>query len=366
MDILEVDSHIIKKFNDQKDQLGILKKKLDVMKNTFESKNVRDNTQENLKTSIDNLTEYINDIENDIIYNFYISETYEIIDEYKRILQKPIKISFVGKQVKNNEIKDKIIEKYLSIASKYIDIYSLNIPINDEENKNKNIKWVCTECKSEEFENTDMGVHICVKCYAQFIRNKHGVSSYGDNERVNISIKYVYDRKVHFRDCIAQYQGKQNCTIPEKVYKDLCDQFDRHHLLIGTKQTPKEERFANITKSHIMMFLKELGYSKHYENIHLIHYVFTGIKPDDISHLEEKLLNDFDILIDVYNKLFKHIKRKNFINSQFVLFQLLHKYKHPCNIDKSLILTTNDRRAFHEDVVKTCFDYLEWNYESFY
>ena len=32
-------------------------------------------------------------------------------------------------------------------------------------------------------------------------------SSYKDTERANISSKYMYDRKVHFRDCINQYQG---------------------------------------------------------------------------------------------------------------------------------------------------------------
>ena len=59
-----------------------------------------------------------------------------------------------------------------------------------------------------------------------------------------------------------------------------------------------------------MIFLKELNYPKHYENVHLIHYNFTGIKPDDILYLEDKLLDDFDLLIDLYHKTFKHIKRK--------------------------------------------------------
>ena len=98
---------------------------------------------------------------------------------------------------------------------------------------------------------------------------KH-TSSYNDIDRVNISSKYMYDRKVHFRDCIKQYQGKQNSTIPDKIYQELEEQFKLHHILLGDKNTHKKERFKNLTKNHILLFLKDLGYSNHYENVHLI------------------------------------------------------------------------------------------------
>ena len=103
--------------------------------------------------------------------------------------------------------------------------------------------------------------------------------------------------------------------IPYKIYKNIEHQFSKHHLLVDSPI--KEEKFQHITKNHILLFLKELGYSNHYENVHLIHYNFTGIKPDDISYLEEQLLDDFDALTDLYDKQFKNINRKNFINTQF-------------------------------------------------
>jgi ribosomal protein S24E len=81
---------------------------------------------------------------------------------------------------------------------------------------------------------------------------KHN-SSYTDIDRVNISCKYTYDRKVHFRDCINQYQGKQNSTIHQKIYDDLEIQFERHHLLHGGKETNKEIRFKDVTKNHVLI-----------------------------------------------------------------------------------------------------------------
>jgi hypothetical protein len=114
------------------------------------------------------------------------------------------------------------------------------------------------------------------------------------------------------------------------------------------------------------MFLKELEYTKHYENANLIHYNITGNKPDDIGYLEDSLLNDFDILTELYDKKFKHLDRKNFINTQYVLFQLLLRHKHPCNKDDFNILKTVDRKTFHDEICKSLFEELGWNFSPFY
>jgi hypothetical protein len=136
-------------------------------------------------------------------------------------------------------------------------------------------------------------------------------------------------------------------------------------LLVGDENTSKTEKFKNITKEHIAIFLKELGYSKHYENINLIHYNITGIKPDDIGYLEDKLLEDFDTLTEVYDKTFKHIDRKNFINTQFCLYQLLIKHKHPCKKEDFSILKTIDRLNFHNEVCSRLFEMCNWSFTSF-
>jgi hypothetical protein len=194
-------------------------------------------------------------------------------------------------------------------------------------------------------------------------------STYKDIDRINISSKYTYDRRVHFRDCINQYQGKQNSSIDQIVYTQLSDQFDKHHLLTGGKNTPIETRFKNITKEHIYIFLKELEYTKHYENVNLIHYQLTGKKPDDISHLEDRLLDDFDLLTELYDKKFKNkqgFDRKNFINTQYVLYQLLVRYRHVCKKEDFTILKTVDRKSFHDDVAKICFEELGWNHSPLF
>lgn len=359
--ILEIDKKIKENFNIEKKKLNCFKNDLKNINSQLEIHNISKRTKQNLEKSRDLLKNKIDDIENEKSKYFYISETIEYIEKYKKILKTPIKMNFMGKIIKdNNSEKLDIIYKYLSIASKYTPDINFSCKVEN---------FKCNNCSNTKFFDIyDNSIYICTICGSQqeLLIN---TSSYNDSDRANISTKYTYDRKVHFRDCINQYQGKQNCNIEEKVYKDLEDQFRNHHLLIEGDNISKEEKFKNICKDHIHIFLNDLGYTKHYENVNLIHYNMTGKKPDDISHLEYKLLEDFDELTDIYDRKFKveqKISRKNFINTQYVLYQLLNKHKHPCKKEDFNILKTVDRKAFHDDICRTLFAEKGWNFFPFF
>jgi hypothetical protein len=358
LDILIIDANIRKNFELEFKKLPEHNEKLLEIEESLKNQNLRRRVKVSLQKARDELFQYVEDLKIKTKYHFYVMETIPLIEQYKNILKTPIKISFMGKPAKNNKEKDRIIDNYLESASKYVDI--------ELEKRVRVQKITCPNCSNKkEFDVVDGNTYICTKCYAKQTVMKHN-SSYNDIDRVNISSKYMYDRKVHFRDCVNQYQGNQNSTIPIKVYEDLEEQFRRHHLLHGEKDAINEIRFKDITKNHILIFLKELNYSKHYENVHLIHYNFTGIKPDDISHLEDQLLDDFDSLTDLYDKKFKHINRKNFINTQYVLYQLLRRHRHPCKKEEFIILKTIDRKFFHDYICKVLFEMLNWNHTPFY
>jgi hypothetical protein len=358
LDILAVDSSIRESFNSEKKNLDQYKKTFAELDRLLKSKNLSMQSKCRIEKNHHTLQERIKNIENDTDYNFYIRESIACIESYKKILNTPQKISFVGKSNENNSQKIEIITKFLSIAQKYV---SIDIEIPDPKKK-----IYCSNCDNKkEFIISDNNVYICILCGAEQKIPIH-TSSYKDIDRVNISTKYTYDRIIHFRDCMNQYQGKQNSTIDIKVYQDLERQFELHHLLVDSSD--KQKRFSKITHEHINMFLKELEYTKHYENINLIHYNFTKIPPDDISYLEDVLMDDFIILTELYDKRFKiekKIDRKNFINTQYVLFQLLCRHKHPCKKDDFNILKTTDRQAFHDEICKELFTELGWNHTPF-
>ena len=62
----------------------------------------------------------------------------------------------------------------------------------------------------------------------------------------------------------------------------------------------------------------------------------------------------------------KKIDRKNFINTQYVLFQLLRRHKYPCKREEFNILKTVDRKSFHDDICKELFELLNWNFTALF
>lgn len=377
VDILKLDKQMRLYFKEEKEKLDFYKEEMNKLLNIYNDNNIRNHIKKKLRNDIDKLNNKIKWIDNDTKRNFYIIDTVDKVKSYKKILQTPIKISFSGENKETEKInkeKRKIKLQFLKEFKKYIEStdFEYELPLSSSSSlislKSKNEEQiVCSNCNNKkQFETNDNEI-VCLLCGVQ-ITVFNNSTSYADSERVNITAKYTYDRKIHFRDCIKQYQGKQNCTIPKIIYDEITEEFRKHHLL--SPNDSKQLRFRNINKQHIMLFLKELGYAKHYENCTLIHYNLTGIKPDDISHLENKLMDDFDRLVCIYDKIYKRgietiIDRRNFINTQYVLYQLLLRHKHKCSKDSFSILKTIDRISFHDEVCMKLFGILGWNYTPY-
>jgi len=186
-----------------------------------------------------------------------------------------------------------------------------------------------------------------------------------DYNRATVTGKFIYNRVLHFQDCIKQFQGKQNCKIPNSVYTDLENKFVAYRLVLDS--TNPLVRYSKITKQHILMFLKELKYVKHYENVNVIYSTLTCKKVDDISCLEKQLVEDFKELVTLYVNLHSKDKseelgRKNFLNVQYLLYQLLKRHGYDCKIEDFSILKTTDRKQFHDKICSNLFQRLGWNF----
>jgi hypothetical protein len=358
VDILSIDNEIKEYFEKEYSRLPEIKKNLKELNKVLEKDGLSIKIKKNIEKAIKICEDNIKKIELQDEYNFYVANTLPLLEKYRKKLNEPVKVSFVGKIENNNSEKESIINEYLEISDKYMNIKNKR-NVNDKNNDNK---IECNNCSNKNnFDIYDGTIYICKECFSQQNILSHN-SSYNDIDRVNISTKYMYDRRIHFRDCIKQYQGKQNSTIPQKIYDDLKQEFISHHLL----DNDAPNIYHKITKNQILLFLKELGYANHYENVHLIHYNFTKIKPDDISHLEDQLMDDFDALTALYDVKYKGINRKNFINTQYVLYQLLQRHRHKCDKAEFVILKTVDRKFFHDEVCKTLFEILGWNHKPSY
>lgn len=356
IDIINLHNKVIKLYKQNKLNIDVYKKELHNL-NNLKNSEIPIITKEKIKKQIIILEKFIDDVGNDKSYSFYIMESTPIIDEYNHSINKPITIDFMSSRTSNNKPNYDLINRYIDIYNKYNTkiIYDNKLDI-------------CIHCKETFPVETIDNIVICKNCgHTVNILIQH--SSFKDSERINIIPKYTYNRKSHFKDCINQYQGKQQVNIKDVVYEDLKKQFELNHLLVGDVNSPKEVRYSKITKKHVHLFLKETKHSKHYEDINLIYSTLTGNKTNDLSHIENYLMEDFEKLTYAYDILYKknkHIERKSFINSQYVLYQLLIKHKHPCNKEDFNILKTTDRQSFHDDICKELFKYLGWNFKCIF
>lgn len=356
IDIIHLHNKVLSLYKKNKENLEIYNKELKNLKTLISDNKIPSYTKYNIKKQMNILEEFIDDITHDRTYSYYIMESSNIIDQYNDFINKPITIDFMSSKKNTNKPNYLLINEYIKIYNKY----NTKIIYNNK-------LETCIYCKNNTFDTIDNLV-ICTQC-GNTVNILIQQSSFKDSERINITPKYTYNRKSHFRDCINQFQGKQQVNIKQSVYDELLKQFELNHLLVGDETTSKEIRLSKITKKHIQLFLKETKNSKHYEDINLIYSTITGKKTNDISHIEDDIMEDFEILTQAYDTLYKKdnsFERKSFINSQYVLYQLLLKHNYPCNKHDFNILKTTDRQTFHDEICRELFKYLGWNFKCIF
>lgn len=367
VDIISLDQKIHQHLQSQSQLVGAYTSKMNDIERIMSHKNLDKDVRQKLAKSLAEYQAIITQIEDDQTLNFYITESLPIIEEYKKALRTPLKLSFVGSCKSNEPEKQRLISEFLNVARKYVASIGEFLSISSSGHSEIKSSF-CDKCKGKSMIMSEGNIFVCLDCgYEKEVYTN--TLSYKDTTRTNILQKYSYERRSHFRDCINQFQGKQNCKIDPDIYKDLNEQFEKHRLLQGDDDTPKEIRYQKIKKEHVMLFLKELHYDKQYENVNYIYCYLTGTSCPDISYLEDQLMADFDILVNLYIKKFKYekkIDRKSFMNIQYVFFQLLNKNKYPCRKEDFNILKTTDRKAFHDDVFKELFEELGWNHTPFF
>lgn len=385
IDIISIDNKIQLQLKEEEKKIDVYREIIKDIDKLLEKSSLDDSVKSRLLYSKQQFMEKSKKIEDGQLYNFYINDTLLLIQKFKLMLKQPVKKSFVTKkenlstpdETSRNEEKEALVKEYLHIAKKYGNIESnlllSNSSFSETENESvssiKKKSFSCSFCGDKNCVASDCGM-LCLSCGCEIETNSNTNSiSYKDITRANVLQKYTYERRSHFRDCINQFQGKQNCKIPPEVYNKIEEQLIKHNLVFGDETLPKQERYRKVKKEHIMLFLQELKFDKQYENINYIYSQITGTKCYDISHLEEQLMADFDTLVNLYIKKFKYekkIARKSFMNINYVFYQLLHKNKYYCKKEEFNILKTIDRKVFHDEIFKELFEELGWNHVPFF
>jgi len=268
-------------------------------------------------------------------------ETTVILGMYNSVRNSRKSFLITTKDTTNENKKLQLLENYVLIASKYVEINY----------KSEKTKLYCEYCypNLNEWNHLEDNFYSCSLC-DRCIKLPDEEYSYKDMDRLNLSTRYKYSRKGHFKEAVEKFQAIQNVNIPPQLYTTL-------------KRIIKSNGIKILKKEHILMFLSESDedYTEFYGDINLIHYNLTGIKPPCISEYETELYSMFDKQDEVYEKL-KNNKRMNSLNVYYKLMKMLQILGYKCNLDDFNMLKTREKILEHDESWKLICEELGWNY----
>ncbi|CAL44629.1 45.4 DNA replication factor [Spodoptera frugiperda ascovirus 1a] len=212
----------------------------------------------------------------------------------------------------------------------------------------------CAVCGGEIIQCVDGSRPICNGSYKHSTNGAVAGGTGGNN---------VYNRTMHFRDCLYQYQGVHTPVLAAEVFESLIKAMRECNIMGNTGD--RERDAANVTKGDVLYYLKQLNYTRHYDDAVYIHRVITGRSSDNVQHLEERLIHDFTLLSKKYDE--QHAgkrERRSFINMQIVLYQLLRRYGHDCKLEDFASIKSLEQRARRDELYKELFTSLGWKYEE--
>lgn len=334
-------------FSKDEKNIAYYTQEIQKLKNKLYKKNLNIEEQLDIKDNINNLKQQIANIKNKKT-NYLLDNSKYIFDyfEDKKNLSDGIKTEIVTKSKKINEF------------FKINDDTSQDVIHNDNNNdKNVVLKYlrnisddflnvdnfvyqtdICRYChKGELIPLEDEGILICNMCSRNVLYLvENDKPSYKEPPKEVCS--YAYKRINHFKEILAQFQGKETTQIPDSVIENIRQQIKKERI-----------ELSQLTYSKTKDILKKLDYSKYYEHIPFINEKF-GIKPPNMSaELEETLCNLFFEIQAPYSKYCPDY-RINFLNYYYTLYklcELLGEYSYLEHIPK----LKDDQKRMEQDEI---------------
>jgi len=233
-----------------------------------------------------------------------------------------------------------IVLKYLTnVSDEFLDINNFVYPTD-----------ICQVCHKGELipleEDGIMVCNVCSRSIPYLIENEK--PSY--KEPPKEVCFYAYKRINHFKEILAQFQGKETTQIPEEVIENIKLQIKKERIEV-----------SQITNLKTKEILKKLGYNKYYEHIPFIKDKL-GIKPPIMSpELEETLYNLFIELQAPYSKYCPD-DRVNFLNYYYTAYKLCELLGEDKYLEHFPMLKDPEKRMEQDIIWKKICEELNWEF----
>ena len=259
-----------------------------------------------------------------------------LTDETKEEQEKQSNPFYNGR---NNVLNNSVQKYFNNVDETFIDMNLFVYPTD-----------ICQYCyKGELIPLEDDGLLICNICsrtIPYLIENEK--PSY--KEPPKEICFYAYKRINHFKEILAQFQGKETTQIPPEVIENIKLQIKKERIQL--------DQITNVKTKEI---LKKLGYNKYYEHIPFIKDKL-GIKPPVMSQeLEETLCNIFIELQAPYSK-FCPDDRVNFLNYYYTAYKLCELLDEKYYLPHFPMLKDRDKIVEQDVIWKKICKELDWEF----
>jgi len=245
-----------------------------------------------------------------------------------------------SKMETNNCNDTNIVNKYLrSLDDSFLDINSFICQTD-----------ICKYCyKGELIPMEDEGILICNSC-------SRNIPYLIENEKPSYKEPpkevcfYAYKRINHFKEILAQFQGKETTQISQEIIENIKSQIKKERIDI-----------SQINNNKTKEILKKLGYNKFYEHIPFIKNKL-GIKPPIMSpELEDTLCNLFIELQSPYSK-YCPSDRVNFLNYYYTAYKLCELLNETQYLQYYPMLKDKEKRVEQDTIWKQICKELDWEF----
>jgi len=329
-----------KKLDEENESLSI-EEKLEIKDKISELKKIIKETKDKKKEYLLDNSKYIFEyFENK--KNISSGSTSQINTSKSSAVNKFFKIKEEEDSQINSIQKDNnnLVLKYLSnVSAEFLDINNFVYQTD-----------ICQTChKGELIPLEDEGIMVCNIC-------SRSIPYLIENEKPSYKEPpkevcfYAYKRINHFKEILAQFQGKETTQIPLDVIENIKLQIKKERIEIH-----------QITNLKTKEFLKKLGYNKYYEHIPFIKDKL-GIKPPIMSpELEETLCSLFIELQAPYSK-FCPDDRVNFLNYYYTAYKLCELLGEDKYLEHFPMLKDPEKRMEQDVIWKKICKELDWEF----
>lgn len=352
--ILTVDQIIRKKLNQEKyTNLPLLQKKLADLKRIVQKPQTyiaRLQTIDNIN-DIERLIAKIDTNENVKDYD-KIAGIY--LDEYRkfdgRIKTKVFNLDDVQVTLRDLDDDERrriyIIDSYLMIASKYIDIEVNRISCSPVD--------VCIACGTSlaKVAPSDGG---CIRCPDPECQTEHPIiaPTKSSKEGSRVCMGSSEDESIdNFLRAFIRYQGLQMDGPPDILYDQLDEYFSMQGLPIGDEimELPLNDKGRRGDTNHKMLWtaLSEIGKAEYYEDANLIGHIYWGWTLPDVMRFRETIIDHYNKTQKVFYQIPSEERcRTSSLGTQYRLWRHLQMVGHECYMDEFKIAENPDSIRTH-------------------